>query len=81
MTDYLIPAAEPKQIDEERSMELRVLSTNAGLKGAPAGEEQCENCVYYLENTADLSVPVVGADPGRIGTRPPDSATSSSVTP
>ena len=45
----------PKQIDEKLSMELRVLSTNAGLKGASAGEEQCENCVYYLENTADLS--------------------------
>ena len=55
MTDYMVPAAEPKEIDEQRSMELRHLSANAGLRGKAAGEQQCENCVYYLENTADLS--------------------------
>jgi len=25
------------------------------LRGAPSGEEQCENCLYYLENTAAIS--------------------------
>jgi hypothetical protein len=52
--DAMAPPA-PKQIDETRSMELRHLSTNAGLRSRPAGDAQCENCVYYLENTADLS--------------------------
>ena len=55
MSDSAIAAPEPKEIDETRSMELRHLSANAGLRGGPAGTERCENCVYYLENTADLS--------------------------
>ena len=25
------------------------------LRGHPSGEEQCENCLYYLENTAEIS--------------------------
>ena len=25
------------------------------VKGRPSGEEKCENCRYYLENTADIS--------------------------
>lgn len=55
MTDYIIPDPEPKEIDEKLSLELRYLAQNAVLKGKPSGDEQCENCVYYLENTADLS--------------------------
>jgi hypothetical protein len=48
-------APEPKEIDDTRSMELRHVSTNAMLRGRPSGAQQCENCLYYLENTADLS--------------------------
>ena len=50
-----VAPAEPQEIDGTRSMELRHLSANAGLRGRPSGEEQCENCRYYLENTADVS--------------------------
>jgi len=55
MADDVMAPPEPKEIDETRSMELRHLSANAGLRGKPVGEQQCENCVYYLENTADVS--------------------------
>ncbi len=46
---------EPKEIDEKLSIELRHLADNAVLKGKPQGDEQCENCLYYLENTAEVS--------------------------
>jgi hypothetical protein len=55
MSDYVIPDPEPKPIDEKLSMELRILADNAVLKGKPSGEEKCENCLYYLEPTADIS--------------------------
>ena len=80
MADYVIPDPEPKEIDEKLSIELRHLSENAVLHGHPSDDEQCENCLYYLENTAEISycwhpklrilvggavvVPVVGEDPG-----------------
>ena len=46
MSDYVIPEPEPKEIDETLSMELRILSDNAVLKGGPSCEEKCENCRY-----------------------------------
>ena len=55
MSDYAIHPPEPKEIDEKVSMELRILSTNAGLKGRPSGDERCDNCRYYLEPTTDIS--------------------------
>jgi len=55
MSDYVIPPPEPKEIDEKLSMELRILASNAVLKGVPSGEEKCENCLYYLEPTAHIS--------------------------
>lgn len=55
MTDYVIPEPEPKEIDEKLSIELRHLADNAVLKGKPSGNEHCENCLYYLENTAEIS--------------------------
>ena len=55
MSDYAIHPPEPKEIDEKVSMELRILSTNAGLKGGPSGDERCDNCRYYLEPTTDIS--------------------------
>ena len=45
----------PAEIDETRSMELRSIATHAVLRGSPTGNKQCENCVFYLENTADIS--------------------------
>jgi hypothetical protein len=55
MADDVIAPAEPEEIDEQLSMELRQLSSDAGIRGSSSGDAQCENCVYYLENTADIS--------------------------
>lgn len=55
MSEYVIPEPEPKEIDETLSIELRHLADNAVLKGMPSGDERCENCRYYLENTAEIS--------------------------
>lgn len=44
MSNYVIPQREPKEIDEKVSMELRILSSNAGLKGRPSGNDWCDNC-------------------------------------
>jgi hypothetical protein len=55
MSDYVIPDPEPKPIDEKLAIELRHLADNAVLKGHPSGSEQCENCIYYLENSAEVS--------------------------
>jgi hypothetical protein len=55
VSDYVIPEPEPKEIDEKLAMELRILSSNAVLRGSPSGEERCDGCIYYLEPTAELS--------------------------
>ncbi len=55
MKDPTSLAPEPKQVDEELSMELRIRASNAGLRGTPESTEQCDNCIYYLENTAAVS--------------------------
>jgi len=55
MSDYVIPEPEPKEIDEKLSIELRHLAANAVLKGKPSGNEQCENCRYFLEPYLDVS--------------------------
>jgi hypothetical protein len=55
MADYVIPDPEPKEIDEKLAIELRHLAENAVLRGHPSDSEQCENCLYYLENTAEIS--------------------------
>ena len=33
----------------------RLAFTSAVLVGHPSGNEKCDNCLYYLENTADIS--------------------------
>jgi hypothetical protein len=53
--DYVIPDPEPKPIDEKLAIELRHLADNAVLKGVPYGEERCDNCLYYLEPSAQIS--------------------------
>jgi hypothetical protein len=55
MSDYVIPHPEPKEIDEKVSMELRILSSDAGLKGRSSAPERCDNCRSCLEPTADIS--------------------------
>ena len=51
-----ITLPEPQEIDETRSMELRVLSSKTALRASPRlVDEQCQNCRYFLENTADIS--------------------------
>jgi len=55
VSDYVIPEPEPKEIDEKLSLQLRFLAESAVLKGHPNVNEKCENCRYYLENTAELS--------------------------
>jgi hypothetical protein len=55
MSDHVIAQPEPEEIDETVSMQLRILSSNAGLRGRPTADERCENCRYYLEPTADIS--------------------------
>ena len=46
---------EAATIDEERSVELRALSSAAVLRASPVGDARCGSCAYYLEPTADLS--------------------------
>ena len=55
MSDYVIPDPEPKEIDEKLSLELRFMAQSAVLTGHPHGDEKCENCLYYLENSAQIS--------------------------
>ena len=56
MTDYEIPPAEPKEIDEQNWLQLRDLMQRAVLKGEPyLGKERCGNCVYYLNPDDDIS--------------------------
>ena len=55
-TDYEIPDPEPKEEDEKLAIELRHLAENAVLKSTPQhGDEKCGNCLYYLEDTQDIS--------------------------
>jgi hypothetical protein len=56
MADYDdIPPPEPKPVDEQNWLHLRDFIERAVLKGHPYGEEQCENCLYYLNPDDDIS--------------------------
>ena len=55
MPDDVMTQPEPQEIDEQVSMALRILSSDAHLKGRATGAERCDNCQYYLEPTADIS--------------------------
>lgn len=55
MSDPALAPPQPEEIDETISMELRILSTNAHLKGRPTGDQRCDNCLYYLDPTTDIS--------------------------
>lgn len=55
LSDYEIPEPEPKEEDEKLAIQLRHLADNAVLKGRPSGDEQCDNCRYYLEPSREIS--------------------------
>jgi hypothetical protein len=56
MTGEMSTQLEPQAIDEERSLALQVLSSEAGLRNTDRMvDECCENCQFYLENTANIS--------------------------
>ncbi len=55
MSDYEIPKPEPKEIDEKNWLELQHFIERAVLRGQPNGEEQCNNCMYYLDPDNSLS--------------------------
>ena len=55
MSDHATAQPEPEEIDEKISLELRILSDDAHLKGRATGDERCDNCISYLEPTADIS--------------------------
>jgi len=54
MEDELAPPS-PKPIDETRSLELRHVAEDAVLRALPNGDEQCGNCLYYLNPDEELS--------------------------
>ena len=55
MADYEIPPPEPKEIDEKNWLELQHFIDRAVLRGHPNGNEQCNNCLYYLDTDSDLT--------------------------
>ena len=40
---------------EQENQELQALIREARLRGSPNAEQRCDNCRYYLENTAEIS--------------------------
>ncbi len=54
MADEL-PKPEPKEIDEKNAIQLRHLIEDTVLKGVPYGDEQCDNCLYYLDPDEKLA--------------------------
>jgi hypothetical protein len=54
MADEL-PKPEPKEIDEKLALQFKHLSEDAVLKGKPYGEEQCSNCLFYLNPDEKIS--------------------------
>lgn len=49
------PEPQPQPIDEQRNRELRHLASDAVLRGHPSGDERCHNCMYYIDESEDLS--------------------------
>ena len=55
MSDYEIPKPEPKEIDSVKWLEWKDVLDRATLKGHPLQEERCDNCLYYLDSTEEIS--------------------------
>ena len=54
MSDEL-PRPEPKEIDDKLSLQLRHMADDAVLRGNPSGDEQCSNCLYYMDVDKKIS--------------------------
>ena len=50
-----IPPPEPKEIDEQNWVVLGHLIDNEVLRGNPQGDERCDNCLYYMDPSKDIS--------------------------
>ena len=59
MPDADIPPPEPKEIDSQKWLEWKDLMDRAILRAHPLkefGKEfRCDNCLFYLDNEAELS--------------------------
>jgi len=55
MTYEDIPKPEPKEIDEQNWVVLGHLIDNEVLRGNPQGDERCDNCLYYMDPSKDIS--------------------------
>ncbi|HEY5334841.1 MAG TPA: hypothetical protein VIJ71_02330 [Mycobacteriales bacterium] len=55
MPELDIPMPEPTELDEKRNQELMHLASDAVLRGKPKGDEKCQNCLYYLDTSEDIS--------------------------
>ena len=50
-----IPPPEPKEIDEQNWVVLGHLIDNEVLRGNPQGDERCDNCLFYMDPSKDIS--------------------------
>lgn len=50
-----LPAPEPTEEDEVRLRELQILEKDAVLRGHPYRDEQCNNCLFYLNTDDEIS--------------------------
>jgi hypothetical protein len=56
VSDYEIPRAEPAPEDEKIWIGLQHFAERAVLRGHPyQDKEKCDNCMYYLDPSSDLS--------------------------
>jgi hypothetical protein len=55
MTYEDMPKPEPKEIDEQNWVVLGHLISNEVLRGRPQGDERCDNCLYYMDPSTDIS--------------------------
>lgn len=56
MGDFAGAPAEPREIDEQRYMELHIVAEHAMLRHpAEGGGDLCRTCRFYLEPDANLS--------------------------
>jgi hypothetical protein len=52
---FEIGPPEPVEEDERLAMELGHLAEDAILRGKPNKDERCDNCLFYLDTSKDIS--------------------------
>lgn len=55
MPELDVPMPEPTELDEKRNQELMHLAQDAVLRGKPKDDEKCQNCLYYLDTSEDIT--------------------------